>query len=271
MRISSSASANWLTDAYRNDANTKTIFRCLLSLPLLSVADKACLRRFDDNVYSRLEFLQAVSHGSAQQRPPYRCHGFGQQLTWRWSSKRWCRSRCGRRCAGAATGGRHLYFNWWHRWILIETLRHLIEWSVSYLAINTAYIALYYTGLSVKLKFLFLVISRSTHACPAFSTPANLVPRFPVPRFQCPQINVIVFVINLPFPSLPVGILLPVRLPVLLSLQIPFAFFLQGCHWPVPSLCVFVSLYVSLYVRTGAQTSKHSGSVCTCRQSCNVR
>ena len=35
---------------------------------------------------------------------------------------------------------------------------------------NTAYIALYYTGLSVKLKFLFLVISRPIHACPAFST-----------------------------------------------------------------------------------------------------
>ena len=46
---------------------------------------KACLRRFDDNVYSRLEFLKAVSHSmggwSAQQRSPYRCHGFGQRLT----------------------------------------------------------------------------------------------------------------------------------------------------------------------------------------------
>jgi len=30
-----------LTDAYRNDAATQTIFRCLLSLPLLSVADSA--------------------------------------------------------------------------------------------------------------------------------------------------------------------------------------------------------------------------------------
>jgi len=30
-----------LTDAYRNDTDTQTIFRCLLSLPLLPVADIA--------------------------------------------------------------------------------------------------------------------------------------------------------------------------------------------------------------------------------------
>jgi len=63
-------------------------------------------------------------------------------------------------------------------------LRHMIEWNVTYLA--TPHILHFTTGLSIKLNFLFLVISRSIHACPAFSTPANLVPRFPVPRFQRP-------------------------------------------------------------------------------------
>jgi len=57
------------------------------------------------------------------------------------------------------------------------------DWVKRNLSCNTAYIA------SIKLNFLYLVISRSTHACPAFSTPANLVPRFPVPRFQRPLVD----------------------------------------------------------------------------------
>ena len=48
---------------------------------------------------------------------------------------------------------------------------------------NTAYIVLYYTGLSIKLNFLFLVISRSIHVVPPFPPPANFVPPFPVLRF----------------------------------------------------------------------------------------